>query len=98
MEKRSVVRMAKMTLAICLVALCAFFSILESADCASIEALIRDTEEKASETRDSIMLLNAQIAQAGTPEFLSWSSGILKVEVKKIEPEKNYFVDEAAYE
>lgn len=76
--------------------LCLFFPVYESAGCAELQLAVSSNEKRISSLFDQIDLETARIAQAATPEFLVWSSGNLSKGLMKIEPEKNFFVEEEA--
>lgn len=73
-------------LAILAAAVCAFLPLREAALCGRIRAEIAAVESRMGEARDAIALLEAEIAQAGTPEHLFWLAGELGVELFRIEP------------
>lgn len=84
--------------AITAVALCALFRIWQTDISAGLQMELAESRVRIRETADQISLSQSRIAQASSPEYLSWLSSNLGLGLVKIDPDKNYFVEEEAYE
>lgn len=73
-------------LAMALAWICAFFPLREASACGVLRGAIADAERRASSLRAEIALLEAEAAQARTPEYLFWLARELGVELSRMEP------------